>query len=68
MILTKHAIDRYIERIGRQDEKEILRRANAAVEVYNDNKGVTKRKWGTIIFVILNNEIVTTITKKALTF
>ena len=55
MILTKHAIDRYIERIGRQDEKEILRRANAAVEVYNDNKGVTKRKWGTIIFVILNN-------------
>ena len=66
MILTKHTKQRYRERFGIQDDKEILRRCVNSVEFFNDGKGLTKRSYGCIVFVVLNNEFITTITKKTL--
>ena len=64
MTLTKHSKERYVERFGIQDEKEILRRANLAVTFQDDGKGITKRVWGNIVFVVLDQEVITTIHKK----
>lgn len=57
--ITKHAINRYFERFGKQDVKVIEKRCELAIEIKKEKDGTSHRQYGAICFVVLDNLILT---------
>lgn len=59
MKITKHALERYHERFGRQDINEIKRRALNSRLIREEDGGRELRSWGAIVFVVAEETIIT---------